>query len=693
MPERRLILVGWDGADWHIARPLMESGQLPQLTEIVNNGASGPIESLPPYLSPMLWNNISTGKHPAEHGIVGFTEFNPQTEQIQPISSRSRKVKALWNILSQSGYKTDVFGWFASHPAERINGVCVAETFAKFTRGKPEHTAPSGSVYPPEQREPLSELRVAPASVDVNLLQFFIPGIRDIDLRRDHRPDKLLTHLSELYSLHNAAVARLQEDAETHFLAIYYHFIDRVCHDFMEYTVPQRLEVNDRDFELYSGVVEQAYLLQDLLLRDLLSHAGSGTSCVIVSDHGFLSGDDRPALTPAVTAGNAAWHRPQGLFAMAGPGIAAGVRVDGAELFDVTPTVLHAFGLPVGRDMRGAVLKEVFADGAKELRAIESWETYGPPLEVSHSSEKGAKESAELLKQFEDLGYIDSKGDRFEIAESRTRRENAWNLGQALLADRRPEEALPLLEEAFFYTPEQVYIAMPLAKCQAQLGLFEEARVTARILEDYDVENREICLLLAQLNQAWGDYDAAIRQLERAEALGAPYSRVALGRGLALLHLERFEEAENIFRELDAQVPTDKSQIGLSWALFRGGKVSEARSLVEEFLQIYPKSANGWFTLGQVLAASEAPGATKASCEAFQRAVEIAPNFLSAQINLTRQERRQLEEAGYFIPYEAPDLDFSNPETREQRLQRENAERLSALRVASERRRANWRLM
>lgn len=693
MPKRRLILVGWDGADWHIARPLMESGQLPQLTEIVNNGASGPIESLPPYLSPMLWNNISTGKHPAEHGIVGFTEFNPQTEQFQPISSRSRKVKALWNILSQSGYKTDVFGWFASHPAERINGVCVAETFAKFTRGKPEHTAPSGSVYPPEQREPLSELRVTPTSVDVNLLQFFIPGIRDIDLRRDHRPDKLLTHLSELYSLHNAAVARLQEDPETHFLAIYYHFIDRVCHDFMEYTVPQRLEVNDRDFELYSGVVEQAYLLQDLLLRDLLSHAGSGTSCVIVSDHGFLSGDDRPALTPAVTAGNAAWHRPQGLFAMAGPGIAAGVRVDGAELFDVTPTVLHAFGLPVGRDMRGAVLKEVFADGAKELRAIESWETYGPPLEVSHSSEKGAKESAELLKQFEDLGYIDSKGDRFELAESRTRRENAWNLGQALLGDRRPEEALPLLEEAFFYAPEQVYIAMPLAKCQAQLGLFEEARVTARILEDYDVENREICLLLAQLNQAWGDYDAAIRQLERAEALGAPYSRVALGRGLALLHLERFEEAENIFRELHAQVPTDKSQIGLSWALFRGGKVSEARSLVEEFLQVYPKSANGWFTLGQVLAASEAPGATKASCEAFQRAVEIAPNFLSAQINLTRQERRQLEEAGYFIPYEAPDLDFSNPETREQRLQRENAERLSALRVASERRRANWRLM
>lgn len=688
--KRKMILVGWDGADWHIARPLIDSGQLPQLAEIVKNGASGPIQSLPPYLSPMLWNSISTGKHPAEHGIVGFTEFNPQTEQIQPMSSRSRKVKALWNMLSQSGYKTDVFGWFASHPAERINGVCVAETFAKFGKDKPEHAAPAGSVYPPEQGAALAGLRVAPTSVDVNLLQFFIPRIREINLRRDPRPDKLLIRLSELYTLHNAAVARLQADPETHFLAIYYHFIDWVCHDFMAYAAPQRPEINDRDFELYSGVVEQAYVLQDLLLRDLLNQAGSGTSCLVVSDHGFLSGDDRPVRTPGVTAGIAAWHRPQGLFAIAGPGMAAGVRLDGAQLFDVAPTVLHAFGLPVGRDMRGAVLKEVFVDGAKELRQIESWESYGPPLEASHSSEMGAKESAELLRQFEDLGYIDLKGDPFETAQSLTRRENAWNLGQALLNDGRPAEALPYLEEAFFYNPEQVYIAMPLAKCQAALGLFEEARVTAQVLEDYDVDNAEICLLLGQLNQAWGDYAAAMQQLERAEAFGAPHVKVALARGLALLHLERFEEAENVFRDLHAQIPTQHSLLGLCRALTRGGKEAEAQPLVEAFLEAHPKNANGWFTLGQVLVASDASEAAKGAREAFQRAVEINPHFLNAQTSLTRQERRRLEEAGHFIPYEAPDLDFSHPETREQRLERENTARLSALRSASAQRRTDW---
>lgn len=198
MKKQRLLLVGWDGADWHLAHPLIQAGKMPQLAQMVENGASGPIESLPPYLSPMLWNTIATGKHPAEHGIVGFTEYNPATGKIQPMSSHTRRVKAIWNILSQEGLRTHVFGWFASHPAEAINGICVAETFAKFPKVDPskpadDSVAPKGSVHPPEAAEALVELRVPPTAVDVNLLQFFIPKVREIDLRRDHRPGTSLS--------------------------------------------------------------------------------------------------------------------------------------------------------------------------------------------------------------------------------------------------------------------------------------------------------------------------------------------------------------------------------------------------------------------------------------------------------------------------------------------------------------------
>lgn len=691
--KQRLLLVGWDGADWHIARPLIAAGKMPQLAQMVQNGASGPIESLPPYLSPMLWNTIATGKHPAEHGIVGFTEYNPATGKIQPMSSHTRQVKALWNILSQEGLRTHVLGWFASHPAEAINGVCVAETFAKFPKTDSRKTdatvppAPNGSVHPPEAAEALAELRVPPTAVDVNILQFFIPRIREIDLRRDSRPDQLLTRLSELYTLHNAAIATLRDDPSTDFLAIYYHFIDWVCHDFMEYGAPRRPEISERDFELYSGVVEKAYLLQDLLLRDLLQAAGPDTRCVVVSDHGFLSGDDRPERTPGMTAGIAAWHRPQGLVAMAGPGFAADVALDGASLFDVTPTILHAFDLCVGRDMRGSVLADAFADPSRTVGTVDSWETVGPPLEKFRAGKLEAKESAELLQQFADLGYIELKGDPFETAEMFTRRENAWNLGQALLNDRRPLDALPYLEEAWFQNPEQPHLAVPLARCQARLGLIDEARATSEILHDADAANPEVSLLLADLARECGDHTASLQYLEEALARGAAPERVILSKGLALLYLEAFAEAESLFREAFAARPDAPALLGLCRALTRQGKTGEAEPLVRNLLQRQPRNANGWFTLGQILAAASDQSGAKA---AFAKALEIDPGFVNAQINLTKEERKLFEARGGQVFFEAPEFNFATGETRADRLRAEHAERFAAIREASRARFARW---
>ena len=59
---KKCILVGWDGADWLIAKPLLDAGRLPQLQAMIDNGVSGDLLSMPPYISPMLWNTIATGK-------------------------------------------------------------------------------------------------------------------------------------------------------------------------------------------------------------------------------------------------------------------------------------------------------------------------------------------------------------------------------------------------------------------------------------------------------------------------------------------------------------------------------------------------------------------------------------------------------------------------------------------------------
>ena len=62
-----------------------------------------------------------------------------------------------------------------------------------------------------------------------------------------------------------------------------------------------------------------------------------------------------------------------GVLVMHGPGIRQDERIYGAGLLDIAPTILHLFGLPVGRDMDGKVLLTAMESPAP-IERIESWE-------------------------------------------------------------------------------------------------------------------------------------------------------------------------------------------------------------------------------------------------------------------------------------------------------------------------------
>ena len=47
-----------------------------------------------------------------------------------PISGRSRKVPAIWNLASAKGLKVGVVGWWATWPAEKVNGFLVSDRAA-----------------------------------------------------------------------------------------------------------------------------------------------------------------------------------------------------------------------------------------------------------------------------------------------------------------------------------------------------------------------------------------------------------------------------------------------------------------------------------------------------------------------------------------------------------------------------------
>src|ERR1700693_3744040 len=119
-PSRRVLLVGWDAADWQIIHPLLDAGLLPNLERLINGGAMGNLASLSPMLSPMLWTSIATGKRAYGHGVLGFAEPLPDRSGVRPVGTRTRSCKALWNILSQSGRRSVVVNWQVSHSAEPV---------------------------------------------------------------------------------------------------------------------------------------------------------------------------------------------------------------------------------------------------------------------------------------------------------------------------------------------------------------------------------------------------------------------------------------------------------------------------------------------------------------------------------------------------------------------------------------------
>lgn len=179
MPNRKkVLLIGWDAADWKIINPLMDAGKMPALESLVNNGVMGNIATLEPPFSPMLWTSIATGKLADKHGVMGFTEPDPEGIGMKPISNMSRKVKAVWNILTQKNYKTHVLGWWPTHPVEPINGIMISNNYAQCEQAPDNWHMPDNTVHPAELSAFFNELRIHPAELTQEHLLPFVPNAK-----------------------------------------------------------------------------------------------------------------------------------------------------------------------------------------------------------------------------------------------------------------------------------------------------------------------------------------------------------------------------------------------------------------------------------------------------------------------------------------------------------------------------------
>ena len=150
-PVKRVLLVGWDSADWKIINTLLEEGGMDGIRSLMNGGNHGNLATLEPQLSPMLWTSIATGKMAYHHGVEGFTEVDPVSGQIVPVSAASRKCKTLWEMLGEHDKRSHVVSWFATQGEQDLDGKMVSNMFGHL-KGTTKDMDPAD--FPPPKARP-----------------------------------------------------------------------------------------------------------------------------------------------------------------------------------------------------------------------------------------------------------------------------------------------------------------------------------------------------------------------------------------------------------------------------------------------------------------------------------------------------------------------------------------------------------
>jgi tetratricopeptide (TPR) repeat protein len=568
---------------------------------------------------------------------------DPGNGAVVPVSAATRKCRTLWEILGERGLRSHVVSWFATHGEENHPGCVVSNMFCHLQNTKPGQDPsewpepPPGTYWPPELATAMNDLRISPHDIDPDqVIKLFVPGADAVDQAKDRRLWLLAEKLAEAFSVHNAATHLLENEPDWDFNAVYYRTVDEISHLFMPYHPPRMEGIPEADFELYKSVVTGIYKLHDLFLCRLIQLAGPDTAIVLVSDHGFHSDQLRPKFTPRVPAGITVWHRPQGVFIASGPGFKRDELVFGARLLDVAPTVLHWFGLPVGADMEGRVLEEVFDGPKRPVKTVPTWE----PAKGTHRARKslGAGADKALLEQFVALGYIDEIPADPGKAAAETNRENDWNIARACMYGQRYAEALPLLENCFHAAPFRTDYAQVLATCQMQLGLLDEADATVATAAESFGRTEQADLVRASIAIQKKDFHAALAALERVREKTPGEVSLQLMLAQSYLALRRWNDAEAAAHAvLDSDPHNPMAFLVLARCALRTGRAEQAAEAAADCIGLQFGNPEGHFLLGVALANQ---GRFDEAVRPLENSLRLAPQFLRAQKILARVYRQ-----------------------------------------------------
>jgi len=409
-------LIGVDGADLRHIERLLGQGELPNFKRLMAAGVSGPMKTISPH-SPVVWTSIATGQPLSKTGVKRYrTSYLKGTGIAIPhaeadvlgralegplgfrvdgaVSSNERRVRAMWEILTQFHLSSLVVNWWATYPAETIQGEIISNHLVPWSGFQrevlAEHGQTSGLTFP--------------ASLAPDLLVRLNQFVRDAGLE-DVERNAFTVAGYQYYKARDSLVFEIYRDRlgdSSHrfdLSTVYMQGVDTASHAYTTKNFgrninrrrdPRLNRVEDR--HLWNTLVRGAYRTMDERLGILMGELAPDDILMLVSDHGWDYD------------GTSHWNKPDGIFmAMGGP-VKKGKRIH-AHVYDILPTIAQLLGLPISTELVGRVLRDA-------LR--EDWLMAHPSLKVNSYGARGATIAVDPpsldpshIERLRSLGYVE----------------------------------------------------------------------------------------------------------------------------------------------------------------------------------------------------------------------------------------------------------------------------------------------
>jgi tetratricopeptide (TPR) repeat protein len=610
---RRLAVIGWDGADWELLDRLAAEGRLPNLKRLIARGATARLEALRPLISPLIWTSIATGVSPEVHGIYDFLRPSPIGGGTEPITSFDRQAPALWNIATALGRSVGVVGWWATWPAEPVEGFVISDRVAYQLSGYESSREREGLFYPAGDAVWLLPMRRDENDVNEAEIGSFVEvpaGALALARATGRGYDEPLVHLARVLAstdtYHRMTLAAVRRYRPGLLLA-YVEGTDTIGHLFGAYTPPRRPHVSPQDVRRFGQAADRFYAKADRQLGELLEVLGPETTVLLCSDHGFTWGDDRPREASGTHTPTAAWwHRPEGVLVMAGPRVRHVAARGHAHVLDLAPTVAAIAAFPAATSWPGRSLDWALEPGERPAQPVD-WMALLPPQSRPESAADDPN-AREYVARLRALGYIGSDAalpERPAVTPTPAETLSAlMNRGSVLLDRGDTAGALSAYRRATELSGgvpgPWLKLAVAQHKAEDRLGALESYRRAAALAREH--AHRESAFLgegimLAELGRAADAIEvlqAGVRELPDSFMLWSTLGGLHLSRRELPLARAAFGEATKLKEDPE----TLNSLAALEIAV--GGDTEAARRLWRRSLQLRPGQPDVERALGEL---------------------------------------------------------------------------------------------